>query len=177
MQNQEGSGQWSKIDLMGIPKSRNFSDESNYRGIAQSNISVKIINRMIFHGIQPMMLGGYLGLNQNGFRSGKFIFKILAQKCIIARVKWRQLPAIITFIDFSKAFDSTHWDNILMNLRIHGIQEEFIFANAKDLREDQSSCFVTWWKQNGFFQTLSWVLQGDTLAPYLFVIVLCSTAG
>jgi len=74
--------------------------------ISLSSIVAKTYNRMILNCIRPE-IDKKLRINQNGFWLGRTTTsQILALRRIIEGVKEHQLPAIITFIDFRKAFDS-----------------------------------------------------------------------
>ncbi|XP_072050064.1 uncharacterized protein [Amphiura filiformis] len=87
--------QWSILNIVPIPKSGDLSQAGNYRGISLSSVVAKIFNKMILNRIRP------------GFRVGRTtVSHILALRRIIEGVKAKNLPAIITFIDFRKAFDT-----------------------------------------------------------------------
>ncbi|XP_014769905.1 uncharacterized protein LOC106868945 [Octopus bimaculoides] len=115
---------------MPIPKSGNFCNETNYKGIALSNILLKVINRMILNRIQQV-LDSHLRLNQNRLRPGRSTTsQIIGLRHIIEGVKSRQLPTIKTFVDFRKAFDSIHHCRMLKNSQVYGIPEELDLAIA-----------------------------------------------
>ena len=108
--------------------------------------------------------------NQNGFRKGcSTIGQILTARRIIEAVKTRQIPTTLLFVDLSKAFDS-----------VGSRMEDG--KNTVALRNTQRNCHsyndpVQEHQINGqleteFFDILAEVLQGDTLAPFLFVICL-----
>ena len=106
--NLEKPDQWSESNLIPIAKTGDLSIGGNYRGIMLNSLVAKVVNKMMLNRIQPV-LDPYLRPNQNGFRPGRTTAaQILALRRIIEGVKARNLPAIITFIDFSKAFDSIH---------------------------------------------------------------------
>ena len=66
----EKPDQWSKGEIIPIPKSGNLSEYNNYRGITLTAIAAKIFNRMVLNRIQPV-LDSHLRPNQNGFRPGR----------------------------------------------------------------------------------------------------------
>ena len=84
-------------------------------------------------------------------------------------IKRKHLPAVITFIDFRKAFDSIHIGKLMRILDAYGIPIPLVnaigamYANtiAKVLSGETVS-----------FPILAGMLQGDTLAPYLLIIAL-----
>ncbi|XP_072042892.1 uncharacterized protein [Amphiura filiformis] len=98
--------QWSILNIVPIPKSGDLSQAGNYRGMTLSSVVAKIFNKMILNRIRPEVYK-VLRINQNGFRVGRTtVSHILALRRIIEGVKAKNLPAIITFIDFRKAFDT-----------------------------------------------------------------------
>ena len=71
------------------------------------------------------------------------------------------------FVDFSKAFDSVNRKAMLYILLNYGIPEEIV--NAIAIMYDKPSSFVqTLDGPTKEFFTTTGILQGETLAPYLF---------
>ena len=117
--------QWSILNIVPIPKSGDLSRGGNYRGISLSSIVAKTFNRLILNRIRPK-LDQHLRRNQNGFRVGKTtVGHILALRRLIEGIKANNLPAIITFIDFRKAFDTIHRGKMLKILAAYGIPEHY----------------------------------------------------
>lgn len=169
--NLEKPDQWSENNLIPIPKSGNLSLVDNYRGISLSQITLKAINSMLLNRIKPVF-DPLLRPNQNGFRSGRSTkAQILTLRRIIEGVKAQNLQAVITFIDFSKAFDSIHRGKMLKILLAYGIPPQLVEAIGK-IYEDTRARVITPDGETEFFSISAGVLQGDTLAPYLFIIVL-----
>ncbi len=136
--------QWSIINIIPIPKSGDLTLYSNYWGISLSSLVAKVYNRMILKRIRPM-LDPQLRPNQTSFRTGRTTTsQVLAIRRIIEGIKEYNLPAVLTLIDFKKAFDMVH-------------------TRARVLTPDGLT---------DEFQIHSGVLRGDTLAPYIFVIML-----
>ena len=124
----EKPNQWSVLNIVPIPKSGDLSLSGNYRGISLSSIVAKTYNRLILNRVRPV-LDCHFRTNQNGFRvSRTTVGHILALRRLIEGIKANQLPAIITFIDFRKAFDTIHWGKMLKILRAHGIPEQLVNA-------------------------------------------------
>ena len=115
--------QWSILNIVPIPKSGDLSQAGNYRGISLSSIVAKTFNRMILNRIRPE-LDEHLRNNQNGFRVGRTtVGHILALRRLIEGIKANNLPALITFIDFRKAFDTIHRGKIL---KAYGVPEQLV---------------------------------------------------
>ena len=78
---------------------------------------------------------------------------------------------MLTFVDFRKAFDSIHREKMLQILLAYGIPP--FIVNAIGIMYKNTTARVR--SPDGdtdFFQILAGVLQGDTLAPFLFIITL-----
>ena len=114
---------------------------------------------MILNRIQPE-IDKYLRPNQNGFRPGRSTTAhILALRRLIEGVQSNNLKAIITFVDFRKAFASINRGKMTKILRAYGVLEN---TRARVLTPDG---------ETDLLNIVAGVLQGDTLAPYLFAIV------
>ena len=160
----------SRSTIIPIPKKGDLSLPSNYRGITLSALAAKLYNTMLLNRISPH-LDPILRRNQNGFRKGRSTTpQILALRRIIEELKISKKQAYIVFVDFSKAFDSVNRKAMLHILLNYGIPQEIVKAIA--IMYDNPSSFVqTFDGPTEEFQTAAGILQGDTLAPFLFVIV------
>ena len=167
----EKPSQWTRSNIVPIPKSGSLSNPSNYRGISLSCIIAKIYNRLILNRIRKV-IDPLLRNNQNGFRSGRnTISQIMALRRIIEEAKEHNLPAILTFIDFKKAFDTIHRGKMLKILKAYGIPPRLLGA-IHSMYKDTFAKVLTPDGETDWFRLLAGVLQGDTLAPFLFIIVL-----
>ena len=86
-------------------------------------------------------------------------------------MKSNKLLSIIIFIYFRKAFDSINRYRILKILYVYGIPQSIISA-ISTLHENIRARVLTPDGETDSFKITVGVLQGDTLAPFLFVIVL-----
>ena len=97
--------------------------------------------------------------------------QILALRRIIEEIENNNLEAALIFIDFKKAFDTIHREKMLNILRAYGIPERLV--SAVGLMYRHTVAHVT--TPDGItrdFDIQAGVLQGDTLAPFLFIVVL-----
>ena len=76
----------------------------------------------------------------------------------------------MVFVDFSKAFDSVDRDKMFEILKLYGIPDKIISA-IKVLYTDTSSTILTPDGETSSFTIKAGILQGDTLAPFIFIIV------
>ena len=64
-----------------------------------------------------------LRVNQYSFSQNKTtVAQVLSLRRIIEGAKKRNIPVVLTFIDFKKAFDSIHRGKVLKILSAYGIQ-------------------------------------------------------
>ena len=131
----------------------------------------KVINKMILNRIRPIIDPELRG-NQNGFRPGRSTTtQVLALRRIIEGVKRKNLPAVMTCIDFSKAFDSIGHETMFKILQAYGVPPNILGA-IKATYNSLRAKVVSPDGDTEYFDILAGVMQGDTLAPFLFVIVL-----
>ena len=169
--NQQKIQIWLHSCILPFPKKGDLGITANYRGISLIPIAAKIYNRLLLNRIQPE-IEKVLRPNQNGFRKGRgTISQILTIRRIIEGVKAKQLPAILLFVDFRRAFDSIHRDKMKDILLSYGIPKETVSAimimynnTRAQVRSPDGD--------TEFFDVVAGVLQGDTLAPFLFIICL-----
>lgn len=162
---------WSLMKITPVPKTGDLSNTNNYRGISLMCILAKMFNKMILNRIRTV-INPRLRMNQNGFRPGRTtVAQILTLRRIIEGVKANNLPAIITFIDFKKAFDSIHRAKMIKILKAYGIPPNLLRAIDQMYRCTKARV-STPDGDTEQFDISAGVLQGDTLAPFLFIIVL-----
>ena len=103
-----------------VPKSGNVSNIDNYRGISLSCIVAKMYNRIIFNRLRGA-IDPFLGDNQNGFRANRTTAAQILTLRQIIKVKFNNLSAVLTFINFKKAFDSIHRGKMIRILKAYGV--------------------------------------------------------
>ena len=157
--------------IVPVPKKGNLTKTDNYRGIALSSIVSKTLNRMVLNRIKPE-LDHLLRPNQNGFREGRSTTShILALRRILEGTRAKNLSAVMLFIDFKKAFDSLHRGLLMKILRAYGIPNELVNL-IEGMYRDTIAKVTTEDGLTEAFLILAGVMQGDTLAPYLFIIAI-----
>ena len=169
--NRKIPSQWSIMNLIPVPKSGDLSLTSNYRGISLSSLVAKTYNRMILNRIRPH-LDNKLKPNQCGFRKKRSTTEqILALRRIIEGVHEKNLSAVITFIDFKKAFDTIHRGKMVKIRLAYGIPEIIVIA-ITDTYQNTRAKVISPDGETDEFSIQAGVLQGDTLVPYIFIVVL-----
>ena len=134
--------------------------EQNYRGITLTSIAAKIYNALLRNRIQPK-IDNILRKNQNG----------LTIRRILEGMRAKNLQTTISFVDFTKAFDSIHRGKMEKILLAYGLPKEtvaaimILYRNTKvKVRSPDGD--------TDYFDIVAEVQQGDTLASYLFIICL-----
>ena len=162
--------QWLENIIIPIPKKASKSMK-DFRGISLMSVAGKVYNKMLLNRIYKP-IDNVLRPFQAGFRKGR---NCLEQIHILRRLfeayHQRQLPVIATFVDFSKVFDSVDRNALWKILRHYGIPHKITDAIMAMYTNSSSRVRL----DNQFSKAFSintGVLQGDTLAPFLFIIVL-----
>ena len=143
--------QWSIMNIIPLPKNGDLSKGNNYRGISLSSLVAKTYNRMILNRIQPA-IKPHLRINQNGLRPGQ------TTTCQIL------------------AFDTIHRGKLIKILWAYGIPEKLVRA-IEVMYTDTKAIVLFLDGKTKLFDILSRVLQGGTLAQYLFIIALDYALG
>ncbi|CAM4576982.1 unnamed protein product [Leuciscus chuanchicus] len=162
---------WSISNIVPVPKSGDLSKPDNYRGMSLTCSTAKIYNRMILNRVRQA-IDPHLRVNQNGFREGRTATaQILALRRLIEEVRKDNLTAVLCFIDFKKAFDSIHRGMMVKILKAYRIPPNLLRA-IESMYSGTRARVVTPDGNSEEFDILAGVMQGDTLAPFLFIIVL-----
>ena len=162
---------WLRSQIIPIPKTGDLTLPTNYRGISLLPIAAKIYNKLLLNRLRPA-LGPILRKNQNGFRPGRSTLgQILTLRRIIEEITLCNKTAALIFVDFSKAFDSVNREKMFEILGLYGIPSEIIDA-IKVLYSNTCSSILTPDGETEPFDVVTGILQGDTLAPFLFIIVI-----
>ena len=125
----------------------------NYRGLSLTSVAAKIYNLMILLCITPH-IDPLLWTNQNGFCQGRStVSQFLTLHHVIEEVKEHNLCAILTFVDFKKAFDSINGDKMFSVLLVYGISSQII-KGIKGLYHNTMAQVVTKMATQISFQSL-----------------------
>ncbi|XP_063680102.1 uncharacterized protein LOC134815494 [Bolinopsis microptera] len=163
--------QWKLSNIVPVPKKGDLTKTDNYRGISLTSIVSKTLNKMLLNRMKPS-LEEVLRDNQNGFRPGRSTTShILALRRIMEGARAKNLKATMVFIDFKKAFDSVHRGLLMKILKAYGIPEAIVRL-IEGIYTSTKANVITADGITEIFDILAGVLQGDTLAPYLFIIMI-----
>ena len=134
------------------------------------SIAAKVYNKILLNRIRPN-LDPLLRKNQAGFRPVRsYAQQIHILRRIMEGFREHQLPLIATVVDFKKAFDSINRSVMFSVLRHYGIPETLVNAIQVLYTNSSTSVMVDGSISKPFIVTTG-VLQGDVLAPFLFIIL------
>ena len=167
--NQNTIDRWTKGCILPFSKKGDLGFAKNYCGITLTSIAAKIYNAMLLNHIEPAF-EKILWKNQNCFQRNRFTpSQILTIWWILEEVRPKKFEATLLFVNFSVALDSIHWEKMEQILKAYGLPKDTIAAIMMLYKNTKVEVHTP----NGdidVFDIFAGVLQGDTLAPYLFII-------
>ena len=141
----------------------------NWRPISLVNADAKIISKVIANRIKDI-LPSIIHHNQTGYVKERYIGETVRSIFDIMDLTDKEnMPGLLIFIDFEKAFDSLEWNFLYNCLDVFNFGPNFkrwiktFYANIK-------SCVVNNGLCSDYFELTRGVRQGDPLSPYLFLL-------
>ena len=110
--------------------------------------------------------------NRNGLRRNRSMTsQILTIRLILEGILAKNLEATLLFINYSKVFDSIHRGKMKQILLTYSLPKEIVAA-IMILHKNTKVKVHSSDGDTDYFDIVTGMLQGDTLAPYLFIICL-----
>ena len=134
--------------------------------ITLTSIEGKVYKALLINHIEPE-IEKILRKNQYGFRRNRSTTSQILTIRRTMQVRARNL----LFVDFSQVFDSIHREKMEQILLAYGLPKQTVTAIMM-LHKNTKPMVLSPNGDTDFFEIVAGVLQGDTLAPYLFVICL-----
>jgi hypothetical protein len=141
----------------------------NYRPISLTNTDYKILAHVLANRLHNV-IETIISPEQTSYIKGRYIGEnVRLLMDIMEYVKSKNIPGVVLFLDFQKAFDSLNWNFIFKCLKKFGFKDEFchwvkvIYSDAK--------AYV---KVNGYLsktiKLFKGIKQGCPLSALLFII-------
>ena len=159
------------IDKKG--KDRTFIE--NWRPISLVNVDAKIMSKVIASRIKNV-LPNIIHYNQTGYVKDRYIGETIRSIFdLMEFTDMENIPGLMIFIDFQKAFDSVEWDFILGCLEAFNFGPDFV-QWIKTFHKNAQSCVINNGTTSDYFFLERGVRQGDSLSPYIFVLAAAALA-
>ena len=156
-------------------KDRSFLE--NWRPISLVNVDTKIMTKAIASRIKNV-LPDIIHPNQTGYVKDRFIGETIRSIYDVMDFTFtvkENIPGLMLFIDFQKAFYSVEWEFLFKCLEAFNFGTDFLHW-VKVFYKNIQSCILNNGMTSNFFKLERGVRQGDPLSPYLFVIATLAIA-
>lgn len=153
-----------------VPKKEEAMQPRDYRPIALSNITPKILAKMMATRIK-LEMPKLISRNQFAFLQGRCLtdaYMVTSELINWCRVKKEEI--FMLKIDFEKAFDKMKWDALWEVLQYNGFSSTWI-QWCKSLVEPAKIAILVNGRPSRWIKCRRGVRQGDPLSPYLFILL------
>ena len=160
---------WKLQEFVMLYKSGDPKNCSNYRTIALISHASKILLIVILNRLKNKVESEVSDC-QAGYRSGRGTIDMLfVLQILIEKVRNTTEEAFITFIDYSKAFDSVEHHHLFQTMLAMGFPTHLV-SLISNLYTNQSATIRWNGEHSGLFHINKGVRQGCILSPHLFSI-------
>ena len=163
--------QWKHSIIVSTTKKMSPLSLDNQRGIAKTCAISKLRNKILFHRIKSVTESKLLGL-QSGFRSCRSTTgQIMTLRFFLDAARTLRRSLTVVFVDYCKAFDSVDRRAFPVVLRLYGVPDPAV-AEVMLLYHGSTAAVSIRFELTETFHTNSGVLQGDTLSPHPFILLI-----
>ena len=123
---------------------------SNWRPITLLNVDYKIATRALAKRLQVIMTS-IINSDQTGYVKGRYIGEnVRLIEDVLRYTQKDEIPEVLLFLDFSKAFDSIDRNFLINSLKQFNFGHDFI-KGIKTIYCNNSSCFSSKWNSFRLF--------------------------
>ena len=141
----------------------------NWRLISLLNCDYKIAAKAVAMRMKRV-LPDIISNDQKGFLKGRSIGEnVRLLNSVLSYAEQQNVPGMLLFIDFEKAFDTLEWKFLEKTLRFYNFGDSLITWIRLLYTDIRSSIQNNGWSSE-FFQLNRDVRQGWPLSPYLFIL-------
>ena len=142
----------------------------NWRPISLINVDAKIISKVIAARIKKV-LPSIFHHNQTGYVKDRYCIGETVRSIfdIMEFTDSQNIPGILIFIDFKKAFDNLEWNYLFNCLEAFNFGSDFI-RYVKMFYTNIQSCVINNGIASDYFMLERSARQGDPISPYLFLL-------
>ena len=143
----------------------------NWRPISLINVDAKIISKVIAARVKNV-LPSIIHHNQTGYVKDRYIGDTVRSIFdIMEFTNYENIPGILIFIDFRKAFDTLEWHYLFSCLKAFNFGPDLINW-VRTFYQNIQSCVINNGLASDYFTLERGVRQGDPLSPYLFLLAI-----
>ena len=135
------------------------------------DVDHKIISKILAQRLHEK-LGQWLGQDQRGFVKGRQIQEgTIWVQAVIESMREASLEGSLVFLDQGNAYDRVKWGYLRAVLERVGMSREMSKEMIRWMASVSASILVNGWQGEEFWND-GGVLQGDPLAPLLYVLIM-----